>query len=691
ENKQVGFWRGAAEDGHLRAGLTVDAPRRWSPDAPVVYWVEVQLRSGEEILAADDRLFGFRTLSAQGEQLLFNGEPLCLRGILNWGWYPKFLCPAPDAQTIRSEFERVRALGYNMVKLCLYVPSPLYFEIADEMGMMLWLELPMWLPEVTPRLRAQAPIEYRDILEQVHAHPSVVIYSLCCELDSAADAELLETLSGILRGRTSGVLACDNSGSGEAYGGLTFDYADFNDYHFYCDLHYFTPLVDHFSRDWRPPRPWIFGEFCDADDYRDVDEIVAAFGGVLPWYLTEQNPIHPIDKLAYSQQVERMAALGDIGFSKQDVQRISRQQSFAIRKHILEKVRARAAMGGYVVTSIRDTPLATSSMFDDLGRSKYDAEAFRAFNADSVLVLEQGRRRIWKRGGDRPAPVDRFNLTAGAPVSYRIVLAHAGQPLPGGVLHWQLLNADGAVLHSGHTPIEGPLPAGTPREIAGIIFNTPQMGGAYTLAVEFGDLRNQWSLWVYPAVTAWPDALACFDPGGTFEGLADLREAARDVSGVEEMTGQVLLTSVATPDVWDHVRGGGRALILQSGPGALPAVPRPFWREAIKLICPHPVWQGFPHQGYADMQFYNLATDYALDAAQLAAVPGVTSMTPILRRLDARQFMLTDYLVELRVGAGIALVSTLRFGAGLGDQVGDLAVNVAGRHLLHQMLAYLKT
>ena len=32
----------------------------------------------------------------------------------------------------------------------------------------------------------------------------------------------------------------------------------------------FTPLMDHFRRDWRAPRPWIFGEFCDADDYRDL-------------------------------------------------------------------------------------------------------------------------------------------------------------------------------------------------------------------------------------------------------------------------------------------------------------------------------------------------------------------------------------------------------------------------------------
>jgi hypothetical protein len=181
------------------------------------------------------------------------------------------------------------------------------------------------------------------------------------------DADLLGQLDHILRSRTSGVLACDNSGSGEAYGGLAFDYADFNDYHFYCDLHYFGPLVDHFRRDWRPPRPWIFGEFCDADDYRDLDEISAAHGGALPWWYTAQNPIHPLNRLGYPEQQARMERL-NLGFDGQALQRISRQQSFVVRKAILEKVRSRAGMGGYVVTGIRDTPLATSAMFDDLSR-----------------------------------------------------------------------------------------------------------------------------------------------------------------------------------------------------------------------------------------------------------------------------------------------------------------------------------
>lgn len=690
DNRVITAWRGKAQAA-IETHLGVTSVQPWSPANPVLYTAEICLENESgDVVTRVKREFGFRALSRDGDQLLLNGEPIFLRGALNWGWYPEILCPAPDEATIRDEFRRVREFGYNMVKLCLYVPSSLYFQIADEEGMLLWLELPMWLPEVTDHLRQQAPIEYTDILTAVHHHPSIVIYSLGCELGSAVDSELLGQLNDLLRARTSGVLACDNSGSGEAYGGLTFDYADFNDYHFYCDLQYFNPLLDHFRRDWRPERPWIFGEFCDADDYRDLDEIAAAFGGEPPWWLVEQNPIHPLTAIAYSQQQTRMAAL-DLPFTNQDLLRISRQQSFVVRKTVLEKVRAKLGMGGYVVTGLRDTPLATSSMFDDLGRPKYDADAFRQFNDDTVLILEQGRARVWRHGGDRPASADRFNHPADTLIDFRIVLSNIGQKLPSGVLNWQLIDAHGDVYIEGMHPVQPSAPSSTPHEIASIQLRTPYVEAAqqFTLTVQLGELHNHWPLWVYPAVN-WLESVALYDPAGTLTDLDDLATSAHRIANIADAGGNILLTGIYTPDIDHFVRAGGRAVLLQPGMGGLPAQPCSFWRESIKLLYPHPIMNHFPHQGYADLQFYHLATDYGLDTAQLVnEIPDIRAIKPIFRRLHARHFTILDYLVELQIGEGTVLASTLRFGGGAGDQVNGLRANIAGSHLLNEMLSYL--
>lgn len=691
DGNTVAVWEGSAQD--VSAVLEVANIQRWSADSPLLYTVEVKLLAGDSVQAIARKKFGFRALTTSGEKVYFNGETVFLRGVLNWGWYPEIFCPAPDEATIREEFRRIRGLGYNMVKLCLYVPSPLYFEIADEEGIFLWLELPMWLPQVTERLRLQAPVEYSDIFARVHHHPSIVIYSLGCELNAAADGDLLSNLNALARQRVSGALMCDNSGSGEAYGGLGYDYADFNDYHFYADLHNFTPLVDHFRRDWREARPWIFGEFCDADDYRDLNQIAVGMGGSLPWWLAEKNPLHPLTFIAYAEQPERMAKLDLSPFDHDGIQWVSRQQSLVVRKVILEKVRARAGMSGYVVTGIRDTPLATSSMFDDLGRQKYESAVFSAFNNDSVLILEGGRRRTWRNGGDRIAPLDKHCYTSGAPLDFRIVLAHVGRDLAGGELRWRLVDVDATMIASDSIPLDALVADGVPREIAHIHLAAPEVDHARPITLEVqleGVAENRWPIWVFPKVEKWPAGLAIHDPFGGLATYEDL--LATEGTGPAEWAGKVLLTTAYSPQVGDFVRAGGKALVIQNGPGGIPGAPGPFWREAIKLLYRHPVLDHFPHEDYTDVQFYHLATDYTLDSARFVAdTPDVRQVLPLIKRLDARHFTELDYLVEFRIGMGRMFASTLRFAGGMGDQVAGLRWSPAGRWLLHSLITNLST
>ncbi len=673
-------------------------PAVWTPDKPLLNTVEFGLSDRGQVLASVTQPFGCRLLSHDDDQLLLNGQPICLRGVLNWGWYPEILCPTPDEATIRDEFRRVRELGFNMIKLCLFVPSDLYFQIADEMGMLLWLELPMWQPQVTDQFRQQALIEYADILAAAHHHPSIVIYSLGCELSHSVDAGLLEKLDHLARDQVTGAQFCDNSGSGEAYGGLAFDFADFNDYHFYCDMQYFDPLVDHFRRDWRAPRPWIFGEFNDADDYRDVDEIAAAYNGQLPWWFTERNPIYPPTFPAYAEQRQRMdQARARIGLDDQALVRLSRQQSFVVRKTILEKVRVRSGMGGYVVTGLRDTPVATSALFDDLGRSKYDPQAFRTFNADTILLLGWGRSRVWKHGGDRPAPSAPNTVLAGQDVAFNIVLAHSGPTLDYGELNWRIVDSQNVVLADGYEDAAYPLDGRErPRAIGTARFKAPLTEVALSLRIEADfavpgqQFHNSWPLWVLPEVKTWQDGIGVVDPAGCLVGLDDLWQHAKNQSanGHDQC---ILLTSVLSDDVLRFLDGGGSALLLQQGPSPLPVLACPFWREGIKIIGDHPALAAFPHAGYVDLQFYGFATDWAIDTDKLTAfLPTATNVRSLLRRLDARQFTISDYLIEMQVGAGRLIATTLHFQGGAGDQPPGLQFQTAGRWLLFQLLEALR-
>lgn len=689
DGRLAASWQGSLAGDALDAVLTVSDPVRWGPGQPALYVAEVAVGA-----ARVRRAFGFRALTRDGDQLCFNGDPVMLRGALNWGWYPDRLCPAPDEATIRDEFRRIRELGFNLMKLCLYVPSPRYFEVADEEGMLLWLELPLWLPQITPRLEQQALIEYDDIVAAAQHHPSVVIYSLGCELEANVDPGWLEQLNAVVRGHLGDELVCDNSGSGEAYGCVT-DLADFADYHFYCDMQFFEPLVDHFQRDWRAPRPLIFGEFCDADDYRRYDDLIAAHGGRLPWWMAEQNPLHPLSKLAFSEQVTRMQA-AEVGVDQGTLVRVSRQQGFAVRKAILEKVRARGGMGGYVVTGLRDTPLATSALFDDFQRSKYPPGAVRMINADSVLLVGRGRARVWSRDGDRPSPFEPYCFKAGQQVVLDFVLAHTGKPLPGGLLRWRIRGVEGSGVVEGSERVPGPLPGGRPRSIARVLFDVPPATQAQMLDLEVwletaaGTIGNAWPLWVFPEITAWPSGITVIDPAGTLsEPRADLWEVARFADRPDAGT-KILISTVLNRDVLDYLRAGGATLLWQTGERPLPAVSGPFWRGGTRLIADHPVMEALPHAGFVDMQFYGLATPWILDTGRLAeALPGLEDFRWLLRRLDNGQFTVGDYLVEARIGAGRLFATTLRMQGGLGDQPAGLRFNLAGRWLLSRLLSAL--
>lgn len=674
----------------INVTLPVKEPHAWSPNDPYLYQLQFLVVKNGVVIAETVRAFGFRQLQTRAEELLLNDEPIYLRGVLSWGWNPKTLAPIFTDDEIRQEFRRIRELGFNFYKLCLYVPSERLFEIADEEGMLLWLELPLWLPRLSDHLRAQAKEEYADILARVHHHPSVVIYSLGCELNAdMADAELLESLNYITRSATFGAIVCDNSGSGEAYGGVVNDLADFNDYHFYCDLHYFTPLCDHFRRDWRPNRPWIFGEFCDCDDYRDPSELVDRNGYRLWWrnLLGKDGGIH---RWAYRDQ-EQLMAHHRLAFDDAQIQQISRQQSFVFRKRILETVRSRRDIRGYVITGLRDTPMSSSGIFDDLGRSKFPSAQFAQFNQDAVLLLEQGRTRVWHHGGDRPTPMDKLNHRAGSVIDFKAVLANGSQPIHAQRLRWQLLNpADETQVYAvGDIPLNQTFDWHKPHELGLIVFQVPNVADASTLELRLelqtddGLITNTWPLWAYPE----PDfsGVVLFDPFAQWQDFNGGR-----VAYLSEAQGQIVIATVFTAEVDQFIREGGQVILLQTGAGGLPVRPLPFWRESIKLLQPHDLWTRFPNQGFVDMQFYHLATDYALDTSALHQHFGAENVTSIFTRIDARLFDQSDYLVEIQHGQGRLYATTLHYQGGAGDQVQDFSTHYAAQDLLNSLIHALR-
>jgi beta-galactosidase len=84
----------------------------------------------------------------------------------------------------------------------------------------------------------------------------------------------------------------------------------------------------------------------------------------------------------------------------------------------------------------------------------------------------------------------------------------------------------------------------------------------------------------------------------------------------------------------------------------------------------HPALQGFPHEGFCDLQFYNLMERSA--PFPLDALPNVTTIIGGIRTKagflsKVKELSKVGYIFEAKVGAGRLLVTTLRIGSQLDD------------------------
>lgn len=637
--------------GDFSLRLRVPGVGRWEPGrGGPAYTATVTVQTAEGPLARHHRRVAFRDLATAGSQLRINDRPVHLRGVLDWGWNP--VHRAPQGFDWPAQFAQARALGFNLWKACLYVPEEACFEAADEAGQLLWLEMPMWLPQVTPAFKALARREYAAVFERLHHHPSLVVLSLGCELNAQADAEFLAELHALARQWLPDVWLCDNSGSAEAYGGVETALSDFHDYHFYTDPHFFEPLIHHFTRGYRPAKPWLYGEFCDADTLRDFSQLPLE-----TWWLTAGTTRHP-DYAHLRAARERLAAAG-VTDGGQALTRLARPQATAVRKFILELTRRHAASGGYTLTAWNDTPLATTGIVDDHGQLKFPPAAWQSFNADRVLVLDRERRRRWV-GGDRPSPRDPHVLWQGEHAEFQVLLANGGEALPAAPLTWALTTAAGQVLAEGAGTAPA-APAGVVQPVLAVPLSAPTGPGVLSLQLtaRCGAVDNHWPLWAVPRVETGP------------------------------LLAHPRLWRALTPTALADLHAGGRAVWWAEAAGPGVAV-LPFWREAIHVFAPDALWEAVPHAGHADLRFFGLATDVALDVEALAATLGVAveAVRPLWRRFDARQYRWHAYLAEVEIGAGRLMATTLRFAGGLGAQPAALAHNPLGAWLLARLLAW---
>lgn len=683
--------------------MQLEQPAVWHPETPHLYRCRAELWHEGRLSHAVEQTFGFRTLTVEGAILRLNGEPFYPRGLLHWGWYLETHAPNPSRSVAEQELRFLREAGFNMLKACLWVPPEWYLDLCNQLGVAVWLELPLWLPDLDLEGQAQARREYEAILQQVRHHPSILIWTVGCELSTRCPTSLLSELYSLVKQLTQSPMVRDNSGGGECYGGTLIEHADFADYHLYTDAMFARSTFRVFLEGTDRSRPWLQGEFCDHDTMRDFITLRQKVAPNRLWWLECDPEINPQGVRWFYEPPFVEERLRQAGLWEQLPKLVdsSRQELVAHHKLTLETMRALEGTSGYIVTSLKDTPIATAGLLDEQGNPKIDPETYRTFNADTVLLLDWHRRRVWHAGGDRPANPDPFNHFAGQRVYPRLVASHFGRPLRKVQVRWWLEidpTASASSQRASHRVQEGLLEVpslSAPRTALGTVELELPPVDRPTLARFHAELyadrqlvaRNQWEWGLYPR-PMWSQLgqVALYDPSEHLHGLPEQVSQPHQ----ERPESGVLLLATALPHwLTEWTRSGGYAVVALARHERGVTVPMPFWREACHLFLPHPTWErvgGVP--SHLSERLFAFSTDFALEPKPILSPEALR--TPLWRRVDARTGFVHDYLVEEQWGAGKVLFATLHFAGALGDTPLSLHYHPAGQYWLFHLLGYLQ-
>ncbi|HET9317124.1 MAG TPA: glycoside hydrolase family 2 TIM barrel-domain containing protein [Vicinamibacteria bacterium] len=153
----------------------VSKPHLWSIATPYLYTLRAELWDGDRLVDALTERIGFRDFRLQDGRFLLNGEPILLRGVGKHQETESHLSAVTDDE-LREDFASLKDLGVNFVRLAHYPHARLEYDLADELGLLVWAEnghSNSW--KVDP---ASGETITREMVRQHGNHPSIVMWSV---------------------------------------------------------------------------------------------------------------------------------------------------------------------------------------------------------------------------------------------------------------------------------------------------------------------------------------------------------------------------------------------------------------------------------------------------------------------------------------------------------------------------------
>ena len=185
------FSQEGIEDTHFES--KIEGISKWDLDEPNLY--ELTVSSNEDTYTTT---VGFRDSEFRSDGYYLNGKKVRIRGLNRHQSYPYagYAMPASmqkyDADILKKE------LGVNAVRTSHYPQSRHFIDRCDELGLLVFTEIPGWQHIGDEAWKEQAVKNVEEMVLQYRNHPSVILWGVRIN-ESVDDDELYKKTNSLAR------------------------------------------------------------------------------------------------------------------------------------------------------------------------------------------------------------------------------------------------------------------------------------------------------------------------------------------------------------------------------------------------------------------------------------------------------------------------------------------------------------
>lgn len=150
----------------------------WDVENPELYEIKTELLKSGEVIDEKVIRFGFRKAEFKKDGFYLNDKKFKIRGLNRHQSYPYVGYAMPESMQKMDADILKKELGVNAVRTSHYPQSHYFLDRCDELGLLVFTEIPGWQHIGNEEWKAQAVQNVTDMVLQYRNHTSIILWGV---------------------------------------------------------------------------------------------------------------------------------------------------------------------------------------------------------------------------------------------------------------------------------------------------------------------------------------------------------------------------------------------------------------------------------------------------------------------------------------------------------------------------------